>query len=160
MNFVTCVLGISSPLHPVLHRRTFLPSFARSVHWRYSLSGGNLPCILCSNLQAFCCYFVLILFTLRSSVCISGNVKKMTEERREAPVGNQADPGPFQTVMAAKMNPDLAQERKNATFNPLELTYILDGCREFTERRRELGKLICLRRLWLKITWYGSELVQ
>ena len=44
--------------------------------------------------------------------------------------------------MAATVNTDLQQERKNASFKPLELTYVLDGCQEFTERRRELGKLL------------------
>ncbi len=44
--------------------------------------------------------------------------------------------------MATKVNPDLQRERNNASFNPLELTYVLDGCQEFTERRRELGKSV------------------
>ena len=42
--------------------------------------------------------------------------------------------------MAAKVNPDLQRERNNASFNPLELTYALDGCQDLTERRRELGE--------------------
>lgn len=39
------------------------------------------------------------------------------------------------------MNPDLRQERENATFEPEILTYILDGGAEKTRRRREIGLL-------------------
>lgn len=38
------------------------------------------------------------------------------------------------------VNPDLAQEREKCTFNPLELTNILDGGPEKTEERRKTGK--------------------
>lgn len=45
------------------------------------------------------------------------------------------------SVSAAKVNPDLARERKKASFNPIELTYYLHGGREKTERKRYLGKI-------------------
>ena len=38
-----------------------------------------------------------------------------------------------------KTNPDLAREREKASFNPTELTYLLYGGREKTERKRFLG---------------------
>ena len=45
------------------------------------------------------------------------------------------------SVSAAKVNPDLARERGKASFNPIELTYLLYGGREKTERKRYLGKI-------------------
>ena len=39
-----------------------------------------------------------------------------------------------------QINPDIQKERDTATFNPLELTYELDGGREITERRRYIGR--------------------
>ena len=44
----------------------------------------------------------------------------------------------------SKINPDIQKERDTATFNTLELTYVLDGGREITERRRYVGKCFCL----------------
>ena len=41
----------------------------------------------------------------------------------------------------AKVNPDIAREREKASFNPTELTYLLYGGREKTERKRYLGEL-------------------
>lgn len=45
------------------------------------------------------------------------------------------------SVSAAKVNPDTAREREKASFNPIELTYLLHGGREKTERKRYLGKI-------------------
>ena len=39
----------------------------------------------------------------------------------------------------SKINPDIQKERDSSTFNPLELTYVLDGGRDVTERRRYIG---------------------
>ena len=39
-----------------------------------------------------------------------------------------------------QFNPDLQQERDSATFNPEELTYLLDGSEYFTRMRRDKGK--------------------
>jgi len=39
------------------------------------------------------------------------------------------------------INPDLARERQNCSFDPLELTNILDGSVQKTKERRDLGKL-------------------
>lgn len=39
------------------------------------------------------------------------------------------------------VNPDLAEERRKASFDATELTYLLHGGRQKTERRRFLGKL-------------------
>ncbi|XP_003724010.1 peroxisomal acyl-coenzyme A oxidase 1 isoform X3 [Strongylocentrotus purpuratus] len=36
------------------------------------------------------------------------------------------------------INPDIAEERENAKFDPIELTYVIDGGKEKTERRRFL----------------------
>ncbi|XP_038051803.1 peroxisomal acyl-coenzyme A oxidase 1-like isoform X1 [Patiria miniata] len=41
----------------------------------------------------------------------------------------------------AKINPDIQKERDTATFDPLHLTYELDGGREVTERRRYIESL-------------------
>ncbi|XP_033640551.1 peroxisomal acyl-coenzyme A oxidase 1-like isoform X1 [Asterias rubens] len=41
----------------------------------------------------------------------------------------------------SKINPDIQKERDTATFNTLELTYVLDGGREITERRRYVESL-------------------
>ena len=43
--------------------------------------------------------------------------------------------------MASKVrvNPDLQRERDRANFNLEQLTYIFDGGREFTQKRRYLG---------------------
>ena len=38
-----------------------------------------------------------------------------------------------------KVNPDLAKERKKASFNLTELTYLLYGGKHKTERKRFLG---------------------
>lgn len=38
------------------------------------------------------------------------------------------------------MNPDIIKERRSATFNTEELTYILNGGPEKTKRKREIGK--------------------
>ena len=40
---------------------------------------------------------------------------------------------------STKMNPDLANERGKASFNTTELTYLLYGGRQKTERKRFLG---------------------
>lgn len=40
------------------------------------------------------------------------------------------------------MNPDIAKERQNATFNVEKLTNILDGSPEKTRRRREIGEFV------------------
>lgn len=37
------------------------------------------------------------------------------------------------------INPDLIAERKKCTFDPTELTHLLDGGREKTEERRSRG---------------------
>lgn len=42
----------------------------------------------------------------------------------------------------AKVNPDLALERKKASFNPIELSYLLHGGRQKIERKRYLGTVI------------------
>lgn len=39
-----------------------------------------------------------------------------------------------------EVNKDLVKERKNATFEIIELTNFLDGNKEKTKRRKELGK--------------------
>lgn len=41
-----------------------------------------------------------------------------------------------------KVNPDLAREREKASFNPVELTFLLYGGRERTERKRYLESLL------------------
>ncbi|XP_068705320.1 peroxisomal acyl-coenzyme A oxidase 1-like [Montipora foliosa] len=43
---------------------------------------------------------------------------------------------------AANVNPDLAREREKASFNPTELTYLIYGGREKTERKRYLESLL------------------
>ena len=53
--------------------------------------------------------------------------------------------------MATKMNPDLQKERNNATFDPEEITNILDGGKGMTERRRELGRYIYFTRMGVPI---------
>jgi hypothetical protein len=40
------------------------------------------------------------------------------------------------------MNPDLQRERQNATFQVEKITYMLDGGKERTERRRSLERII------------------
>lgn len=42
---------------------------------------------------------------------------------------------------STKVNPDLAKERGKASFNTAELTYLLHGGRQKTERKRFLGNL-------------------
>ena len=42
---------------------------------------------------------------------------------------------------ATKVNPDLAKERAKASFDTTELTYLLHGGQQKTERKRFLGKL-------------------
>lgn len=42
----------------------------------------------------------------------------------------------------AKVNPDLALEREKASFNPIELSYLLHGGRQKIERKRYLGTVI------------------
>ena len=44
------------------------------------------------------------------------------------------------TAGTSKVNPDLAQEREKASFNPTELTYLIYDGREKTERKRYLGE--------------------
>lgn len=39
------------------------------------------------------------------------------------------------------VNPDLLKERERCTFDPSEITYILDGGAEKTEERRKTGKI-------------------
>ena len=67
--------------------------------------------------------------------------------------------------MAAQVNPDLQRERNKATFDPLELTYALDGCEEFTQRRRELGKskinedkYLCLMNVRAKVSFNTPDI--
>lgn len=53
----------------------------------------------------------------------------------------------------AKVNPDLALERKKASFNPIELSYLLHGGRQKIERKRYLGTVIyviCFLRYFAK----------
>ena len=47
------------------------------------------------------------------------------------------------------VNPDLQKERDTATFKPEELTHILDGGGQKTQRRKELGA----NSFYLKKTW-------
>ena len=42
--------------------------------------------------------------------------------------------------MASSVHPDLERERRQATFDPVDLTYVLDGGKEKTERRRYVRK--------------------
>ena len=42
----------------------------------------------------------------------------------------------------AKCNPDLERERKKCSFDPMELTHLLDGGPEKTEERKERGKCV------------------
>ena len=42
---------------------------------------------------------------------------------------------------ATKVNPDLAKERAKASFDTAELTHLLHGGQEKTERKRFLGKI-------------------
>lgn len=42
-------------------------------------------------------------------------------------------------MVRKEVNKDLVRERKNATFNIVELTNFLDGNKEKTNRRKELG---------------------
>ena len=46
--------------------------------------------------------------------------------------------------MATKVNPDLAKERKSASFSPELMTYVLDGAKELTERRRYIRMCISI----------------
>ncbi len=39
-----------------------------------------------------------------------------------------------------QVNPDLQKERDSATFNPEQLTYLLDGSENITQMRRDTGK--------------------
>lgn len=41
-----------------------------------------------------------------------------------------------------EVNKDLVKERKNATFKIAELTNFLDGNKEKTDRRKELGEYL------------------
>jgi acyl-CoA oxidase len=41
------------------------------------------------------------------------------------------------------MNPDLQRERQRATFSVQNVTYLLDGGRDRTDRRRQLEAVIC-----------------
>ena len=43
---------------------------------------------------------------------------------------------------SSRINPDLARERGKASFDTTELTYLLHGGREKTERKKFLGKNI------------------
>lgn len=43
-----------------------------------------------------------------------------------------------------EVNKDLVKERKNATFEIVELTNFLDGNKEKTNRRKELGDYLFL----------------
>ena len=56
---------------------------------------------------------------------------------------------------AAKVNPDIARERQTASFNPTELTYLLYGGREKTERKRFLGELIPAQAELCNCFWKG-----
>lgn len=38
-------------------------------------------------------------------------------------------------------NPDLKKERQNCPFNKEEITFLLDGGKEKTDERRQLGKI-------------------
>ena len=42
-----------------------------------------------------------------------------------------------------KENEDLRRERERCSFDPLELTHLLDGSSEKTAKRRERGKGAC-----------------
>jgi hypothetical protein len=45
-------------------------------------------------------------------------------------------------------NPDLKAERNKCTFNPLELTFLLDGGRTNTKERKLIGKTSKIHRCW------------
>ena len=48
-----------------------------------------------------------------------------------------------------KVNPDLAKERGKGSFDTTELTYLLHGGQQKTERKRFLGKLtLCTEFMW------------
>lgn len=47
-------------------------------------------------------------------------------------------------MVAVKVNEDLQRERESGTFNTEELTNLLDGGKEKTQERRELGEKILL----------------
>jgi len=50
-----------------------------------------------------------------------------------------------------KCNEDLERERRKCSFDPLELTHLLDGSSEKTRERKERGK-------WIKmLCGYGKE---
>jgi len=38
------------------------------------------------------------------------------------------------------INPELLRERANATFDPEQITYMLDGGETITSKRREMGE--------------------
>ena len=42
--------------------------------------------------------------------------------------------------MAGQVNPDLQKERNAATFDPDQITFVLDGGEHVTKRRRYIGK--------------------
>ena len=50
-----------------------------------------------------------------------------------------------------KVNPDLAKERAKASFDTTELTYLLHGGQQKTERKRFLGKLTLFTECMLPI---------
>ena len=63
---------------------------------------------------------------LRKSFCYWSNV-------------NMASPVVGVSVPSSHVNPDIQKERNTATFDPLQLTYVLDGGKEKTQRRRYVG---------------------
>lgn len=56
------------------------------------------------------------------------------------------------------VDPDLARERQNCTFDPNEITNILDGSQEKTKERQDLGKIVFLGNWWNAIAqdWIGT----
>lgn len=46
----------------------------------------------------------------------------------------------LKTTKNIKCNEDIERERKKCSFDPLELTYLLDGGHEKTRERKERGK--------------------
>lgn len=67
-------------------------------------------------------------------VCVTDTVEKFIGRHK---------PNRAKIAMTAgtnKVNPDLAQEREKASFNPTELTYLIYDGREKTERKRYLGE--------------------
>ena len=59
-------------------------------------------------------------------------------------------------MTTGNINPDLLKERKRCTFDPLELTHLIDGGKEKTEDRRTRGKMnfVVLKQVLINVIYF------